>query len=137
MKIFFDTNVHVADALLGKGAAKMIEATRQARWRIYSCQYVVDEVAHVLVDYLGFSRRLAVLAQTRILRRCVNVRIRSNAQVPQDPKDSPILQAALSCSADFLVTNDRHLLTLDPFEGLRIISMDKYMAFLRAEGLLK
>ena len=53
-----------------------------------------------------------------------------------DPADSPILRAALEAGADYLVTNDRHLLDLDPHEGLRIISMSAYYEILQHEGLI-
>ena len=115
----------------------MIEATRRGRWRIYASQYVLDEVAHVLVDELEFSVKLAGLAQRRIIVRCALVTPRSKAKVVSDPKDSPILQAALSCGADYLVSNDRHLLALNPFEGLRIVSMGRYYLLLKEEGLIK
>jgi uncharacterized protein len=56
--------------------------------------------------------------------------------VPGDPKDSPILQAALAAGADYLVTGDRHLLVLDPYEGLRILSLGDYERLLTERGLL-
>ena len=136
MKVFFDTNVYVAEALLGEGAERMIEATHAARWRIYASRYVMDELARVLTQELGFHKRLAVLSQRRIVRRSTLVQGGPSAQAPQDPKDSPILQAALGCGADYLVTNDRHLLSLDPTRGLRIISMSDYYELLRQSSLL-
>jgi len=63
MKVFLDTNVHIADALLGKAASRMIAATRRARWRIYTIRYVLDEVMRVLVEDLHFSKKLATLSQ--------------------------------------------------------------------------
>jgi len=33
MKVFFDTNVYVAEALLGSAAERMVEATSNASWR--------------------------------------------------------------------------------------------------------
>ena len=135
MKIFFDTNVYVAEALLGKTAERMIEATIDARWCIYASPYLLDELIRVLTEELDFSRRLAVLSYRRIVRRSTLVEGGSTAQVPRDPKDSPILQAALGCGADYLVTNDHHLLAIDPFESLRIISMSDYYNLLRQEGL--
>ena len=44
MKIFFDTNVYVAEALLGEVAEEMLAATERASWRIYVSTYVVDEL---------------------------------------------------------------------------------------------
>ncbi len=86
---------------------------------------------------LGFSRRLAVLTQNRIVRRTTLVHPDStHHSVPKDPADSPILTAAVFCGADYLVTNDAHLIALNSYRGLRIISMDDYMRLLAQNGLL-
>jgi predicted nucleic acid-binding protein len=53
-----------------------------------------------------------------------------------DPKDCPILRAALESGADCLVSNDVHLLSLNPYQGLRIISMAEYHQLLTEQGLL-
>lgn len=135
MRIFFDTNVYVAESLLGASAEGMISATVKASWRIFISDHVLDEVQRVLTDDLGFSARLARLTRQRCLRRGTRSReIASRHEVPGDPADSPILRAALEAGADYLVTNDQHLLKLDPYEGLRIVSMGSYFQFLENEG---
>jgi putative PIN family toxin of toxin-antitoxin system len=136
MKIFFDTNVYVAEALRGRGAARLLRVTQSAQWRIYFSDYLLDELARVLTEDIGLSPRLVALARTRISKRSVRVTGLASATVPQDAADTPILQSALACGADYLVTNDQHLLVLDPFHGLRIISMDDYFQVLTNEGLL-
>jgi putative PIN family toxin of toxin-antitoxin system len=137
MKIFFDSNVYIAEALVGHGAIRIIEATQRGRWRIYSSSHLLLEVVRVLVEDLRFPIRSASLIRKRISSRSTLVRLQSSAEVTEDSEDSPILQAALSCGADYLVTNDQHLLRLDPFEGLRIISMNAYHDLLEDEGLLR
>lgn len=137
MKIFFDTNVYVAEALLGEMAEEIVEATERASWRIYASEYLLDEFRRVLVDKLKFSRRLASLSRARAARRARLVDPgASRHAVPQDPADSPILRAALAAGVDYLVTNDSHLLALDPYEGLWIVSMSSYHAILRDGGYL-
>jgi predicted nucleic acid-binding protein len=69
MKIFFDTNVYVAEALLGEAAEEMLAVTEKASWRIYASTYVLDELERVITEVLGFSRRLASLSRRRIVRR--------------------------------------------------------------------
>lgn len=136
MKIFFDTNVYVAEALLGEAAEAMLAATENASWRIFASDYLLDEIERVLTDYLGFSDRLARLTRQRSARRAIHVTERpSRHEVPDDPADSPILRAALEAGADYLVTNDHHLLAQNPHEGLRIISMADYYELLVNEGL--
>ncbi len=138
MKVFFDTNVYIAEALLGQAAEQMIEATERAGWRIFASEYLLDEITRVTADELGFSRRLANLTRQRVIRRAALVEPRaSRHQVLHDPKDSPILRAALEAGTDYLVTNDRHLLALHPYEGLRILSMADYYDLLRSEGMIQ
>jgi putative PIN family toxin of toxin-antitoxin system len=137
MKIFFDTNVYVAEALLGEAAEEMIAATVRTGWRIYASAYVPEELERVLTEQLGFSRRLASLSRLRISRRAHMVEPgTSRHAVPQDVKDTPVLRAALEARVDYLVTNDHHLLDLDPYEGLRIVSMTEYWRILVSEGLV-
>ena len=137
MKIFFDTNVYVAEALLGEAAARMIEATSGASWRIFISPYVLDEIERIMVERLGSSHRFALLTRKRAKRRALLVDpAPSRHRVPEDPNDSPILQAALAAGADFLVTNDTDLLSLSPYKGLRILSMSDYYRLLQDHQLL-
>ncbi|HEX9940905.1 MAG TPA: putative toxin-antitoxin system toxin component, PIN family [Thermoanaerobaculia bacterium] len=137
MKVFFDTNVYVAEALLGEAAARMLEATSRASWRIFISPHALDEIERVMAERLGFSRRFAVLTRKRARRRATLVEpAPSRHRVPGDPYDSPILQAALAAGADFLVTNDTDLLSLSPYEGLRILSMSDYYRLLQDHQLL-
>ena len=137
MKVFFDTNVLIAEALLGEATAQILNATIAARWRIYANLHVLTEVRRVLVERLGFSERSAISVCRRIVRRSRLVRDRpSRHRVPTDPNDNLILQAALTAGADYLVTNDRHLLELHPYEGVQIVSIAQYHQILIDEGLL-
>lgn len=137
MKVFFDTNVYVSEALLGDAAARMLEATARASWRIFISPYVLDEIERVMVARLGSSRRFALLTRKRARRRAILIEpAPSRHRVPEDPDDSPILQAALAAGADFLITNDTDLLSLSPYEGLRILSMSDYYRLLQDSRLL-
>ena len=137
MRVFFDTNVYVAEALSGDVAQRMLVATSKAGWRIAISPYVLDEIERVLGIQLGFSRRLAFLSRRRARRRAILVEPSSSRhQVPGDPGDSPVLQAAIFAGADFLVTNDAVLLALSPYEGLKVISMSDYYRLLIDRRLL-
>lgn len=135
MKVFFDTNVYVAEALVGGSAEKMLAATIDARWLILTSAYVLDETQRVVTEKLSFSRRFGYLTRERARRRATLVATPcSRHNVPQDPAASPVLSAALAAGADLLVTNDSHLLALNPYQNLRIISMTAYFNLLVNEG---
>lgn len=46
----------------------------------------------------------------------------------RDPKDNHVLEAAIAANAEVIVTGDDDLLTLDPFEGVAIISPAAFVA---------
>ena len=138
MKIFFDTNVYVAEALLCETAEEMLVATIRASWRIHASSYQLDELERVLIEQLGFSRRLALVVRGRIIRRANVVDPgASRHTVPLDLADTPILRAAVAAGVDYLVTNDRHLLDLNPYEGVKIVSMTQYHRMLVIEGYIR
>jgi len=135
MKVFFDTNVYVAEALLGGAAEQIVVATLDARWRIFSSDYVLDETERVLSKKLDFSQRFGRMTRGRARRRATLVAPgASRHRVPHDPADSPVLSAALEAGVDLLVTNDAHLLALNPYESVGIISMSEYFNLLVDEG---
>jgi putative PIN family toxin of toxin-antitoxin system len=138
MKVYFDANVYIAEALLGAAAERLIAATIAARWRIFVSDHLLAEIEQVLVEQLGFSRRFAHLSRLRTRRRATLVTPpASRHAVGSDPNDSPILRAALAAGVDMLVTNDVHLLALGPYEGMRVISMTEYFNLLETDGLIE
>jgi uncharacterized protein len=50
-----------------------------------------------------------------------------------DPDDNIVLGTAVSGRAAFIVTGDRHLLELERFEGIQIITVDAALKILQAE----
>jgi len=89
-----------------------------------------------MTEDLGLSRRSAMLAVMRALRRGRLVEpLPSRHAVPQDAADSDVLRTAIRAGSDYLVTNDRHLLALHPYEGVWIVTMAEYRRILEHQGL--
>ena len=137
MKVVFDTNVYIAEALGGETAQHILASTQLASWRIYISQHIVDETVAVMTEDLGLSRRSAMLTAFRALRRArLAEPAPSRHEVAHNAADTKILQTALEAGAQYLVTNDRHLLALHPYEGIQIITMADYRRLLEDQGLL-
>ena len=54
------------------------------------------------------------------------VPVRRRVRVCRDPNDDKFLEVAVSGGAEFIVTGDRDLLTLDPFEDISIVTPAEY-----------
>jgi len=101
--------VVVSPAILSEVREKML--TKSTLWKWLG---VSDEQIHRFVDDLAMI--------------CVVVITPSNVPryVEDDPDDDPIIAAALQCGAGYVVSEDRHLLRLDGFQGLRVLTRDDF-----------
>lgn len=137
MKVFFDTNVYISEALGSGNAATILKATHDAAWRIYSNTHVVNEVRSTLKLKLRRSPSLLTATIDRIRKHTILAKTPSSRhRVLGDEMDTPILRAALGAGADFLVTGDKRLLALDPYESLRIVFLSAYRQILNDHGFI-
>lgn len=51
--------------------------------------------------------------------------------IPQDPDDDIIINTAYKGKAEYIVTGDRHLLTLKDFKGIKIVSVAQMLEILQ------
>jgi putative PIN family toxin of toxin-antitoxin system len=47
--------------------------------------------------------------------------------VKEDPDDDKVLECALACKADYVVSGDRHLLALKEFSGIPILTVNQLL----------
>jgi putative PIN family toxin of toxin-antitoxin system len=135
VKVLFDTNVHVSDAIYGGHATRAITATVMARWKIFVCPTILSELDRVIRTKFNRSHSFAN-ATVQTLRDVSEVADEpvSHHRVPGDADDSPILRAALAASVDYLVTGDAKLLAVSPIEGVRIVTLAEYLRVLQNHG---
>jgi len=138
MRAVLDTNVLVS-AIISTGTPYRIYES----WR--------DESFDLIISLPLFSELEEVLARARIRKR---IRWPSRADellravqdravwvdpeqkithVAADPDDNRILEAGVEGSAGYIVTGDRHLLDLDEFEGIDIVTPAHFLAILATE----
>jgi putative PIN family toxin of toxin-antitoxin system len=68
-----------------------------------------------------------------LIERAVLVEITENVQECRDPKDNKILELALSGKAQYIISGDRDLLTLNPFRDVLILTADKFLTAIETE----
>jgi putative PIN family toxin of toxin-antitoxin system len=50
--------------------------------------------------------------------------------IAEDPDDNRVLEAAVEAHADYIVSGDRHLLELESYEGIQIVTPARFNAIL-------
>lgn len=120
-RIVLDTNILVAASYAPDSAArKILEACLAGRLQAVASRPVYREYDLIVakaVRVSGYRERLALWRE-----RLEVVAPRSIGRVvPDDPEDDKFVAAALGGAARWIVTNDRHLLDLDPYGPVRIV----------------
>ena len=140
MRVLMDTNVLVSTAIKPLGKPAQIFQRAATRFELLCSEYILEELAEVLVrphlqkkykDLLAPERRERFIALVRFLAVMVDAQTRLD--MVSDEDDNKILAGAVDGRADFLVSGDPHLLKLRQYGGCKIVSPAQFLAILQAE----
>ena len=135
LRAVLDTNVFVSSLLNKTGApARLIDAWRAGEYMLVTSPVIMAEIKAVLESprirkkYLltdhDIGQLLDLLEKDSII---VPGRTQIGNVLPQDPTDHIFLSCALEAGVDFIVSGDRHLLSLKVFEGIPILSVVRFL----------
>lgn len=130
MKVVLDTNVLISALIkAGKPRELFFRLTRE-KVLVLSTQ-IIGEFLEVAKDprirkYVKEQETLAFLNSLMGTTSIVKVKSKFRA-VNGDPDDDIILRTAYDSKADYIVSGDKHLLSLREFRGIRIITVDEML----------
>src|SRR5215469_3837244 len=70
--------------------------------------------------YLSLNKRISIIEDLRTMLLFINVE--HHVDICRDPKDNKYLELAMSSNATCIVSGDKDLLVLNPFENIPIVS---------------
>lgn len=125
-----DTNLIISRLLLpdSKPAKAFIKAQKGGDMLVSDS--TLSELAQVLArpkfdKYLSPEDRKRFF--TLIAPLCIKIDIVQTITACWDPKDNKFLELALNGSADFILSGDKDLLALHPFQGIPIYKPTEYL----------
>ena len=124
MNIVCDTNVLVSSVLFGGNARTIIRMASRGLVTNFLSPHILREFEEVLArKKFGLNREqvlhIVALARDTFEFTEPAVSIRS---ISSDPDDDRILEAAVSASAEFIVSGDKHLLDLGEWESIQVVT---------------
>lgn len=136
MKITIDTNILVS-ALGWNGAeASVVEMILESKLELYLSTEILSEFFRVVKypkfrfadsEIDGFIGRL--LSNSVIVNPSQSVEV-----IIDDPADNKILECALEGKCEFIISGDRHLLSLGEYEGIKILRAADFLKVLDKEA---
>jgi putative PIN family toxin of toxin-antitoxin system len=130
MVFVFDTNVWVSAALGSSSCRRAFDLAR-SKGKLIRSEETFTELALTLEKprlqkYLSHQDKIDFLANYLLITEKVEVKT-AKLTICRNPKDNILLELAISCHADFLISGDKDLLSLNAFRGVSIISPADYL----------
>jgi len=129
LKVIIDTNVAVSGLLWAGPPNRILKWARDGVLEIIGCEEIIDEVKRIL-KYDKFARRISALnsSPAEVLAYYMNLLkfVPSPDSIPgairKDPFDNVFLALAFKNSALLIISGDKHLLGLEEYKGIEIVS---------------
>jgi putative PIN family toxin of toxin-antitoxin system len=132
VRLVLDSNVLVAAFATHGACAELLERVFAAH-ELAIDDNLIDEVRRILVDKIRVPSDVAVQAIDLLRRHALLVETAPLTEPAcRDPDDDRVLALCLAFGADALVTGDKDLLVLDPWDGMRIVTPGGFWALEQA-----
>jgi putative PIN family toxin of toxin-antitoxin system len=129
LRVVLDTNVLVSAVVSDGKSRELLRRGIANRFSIVTSDLILKELVKVLrrpkfkTSEDEIRRIIIALVRTA---EVVSVKSKLKA-VKEDPKDDMIVETAYDGRADMIVTGDSHLLALENFRGIKIITVEKML----------
>jgi uncharacterized protein len=129
-RFVLDTNLVISAALLDTSSARRVFETALSVGEILLSQAVQTELSDVIMRskfdrYVSPLRRLQFLAN--LIAISTSVRVTATIRACRDPKDDKLIELAVSGQAVCIISGDKDLLVLHPFQGISILSPSDFL----------
>lgn len=134
IRAVIDTNILVRAFIRRAGSVgPILEELLDGKYLLVYSGALLDE----LIDVLGRPRlqNKYEIEQSEVERLVELINLRGELVSPiqairacRDPKDDMVLEAAIAGGADIIVSGDKDLLVLSPFEGILIVGPAEFLA---------
>ncbi len=132
MKVVLDTNIFVSGIHWSGSSEKILRAWMEGKFELVSSLPIIKEVMRVLMSFkitleaddLSWWESL-LLEKSLIVVPTEEVDIIKN-----DPDDNKFIEAALEAKAEFIVSQDKHLLLVKEYQGIKIIHPEDFLKLL-------
>jgi putative PIN family toxin of toxin-antitoxin system len=129
-KIVLDTNILVSALLFKRELSKIVDLWKEGKIIPVVSKETFDEFRRVL-EYPRFSltdNEIKLIIEEEVLPFFKVTEITDQlGDVCRDPDDDKFISCAISASADFIVSGDKDLCSLNKYKSVRIINVKDFL----------
>jgi uncharacterized protein len=133
MRVVFDTNVLLSSTLWeGSVAQKLLFKLILADVKIYASPEILEEYQKVLNRDFDYSCEDVSRISEKVLSFVTLITPKETINVvKEDSADNKIIECAIESSAGYIVTYDKHLLSIGKYRGVIMIRPEEAMVIVK------
>lgn len=122
MRVVADTNIYLSAIVFGGPPEEIINLARRREIQLLVSPVILLEMAGILKSKFDW-READVAEAVQSIGYCAEL-IKPSVVIDEvaDEADNRILECAVEGHADYIVSGDHHLLELEAFRGIQIVS---------------
>ena len=128
MKIVIDTNIFIS-GIFWKGVSnRVILNWKEGKFILVTSLEAVSEIIKILKDFkIKFQDDMIREWVDLIIRNSIIVEPKEKINIVKDDlKDNIFIEIAVAGNVDYIVSQDKHLLKLKKFRGIKIITPEEF-----------
>lgn len=130
--VVVDTNILVSSIFWSGNPYKIIQKGIDQDIIIFTSNEIINELKRVLKrDFQLEEQEIQDIIDTLMLFLHLTETSEKINIIEDDEKDNIILECAVSCKAEYIVSGDSHLLNLKEFRGIKILSVKEFIELIK------
>ena len=128
MKVVLDTNIFISGIFWKGSSNRIITNWKEGKFTLVTSLEAISEVIKILKDFkIKLSDEMIKEWVDLIVRNSMIVEPKEKIEaVKDDPKDNIFIETAVVGNADYIISQDNHLLKLKDFGGIKIITPEEF-----------
>ena len=129
IKVVADTNVFVS-SFFGGNPRKIVDLWKSGQLTLCLSRPIIDEYIEVL-QRLGLKNERELSELLSLFAHGFHVLFSAKTPklhlVEKDPDDDKFIECAVALKADFIISGDKALITIQDYMGIRIVSPKEFL----------
>lgn len=130
--VVLDTNIYISATFWEGAPHRIVKKAADHEFITYISKDITKELKNVLSrDFNRNDDEIRVIVDAiKLFAKSIESQEKIEI-IKDDPDDNRILECASACHANFIVTQDNHLLKLEEFKGIKILTPKEFLELLK------
>lgn len=126
MRVVIDTNVIISGIFWTGPPYECLNIWRHKKMTVICSEDILEEITAVLMEFKMSEAQINGWREF-ITRNSVMVQPKNKVDICSDKEDNKFLEAAETGKADYIITGDKHLLTLKRYTNMKIMNPSEFI----------